>query len=70
MSNQMTKEDAARIQSANAKSGNDPGFASRAQSAADKHQSSQASGSQGGNQSGGQGSSQSGQGHQRSSSGR
>ncbi|KAI5361735.1 hypothetical protein Slin14017_G084680 [Septoria linicola] len=37
MSGQMTKDDAARIQSANAKSGNDQGFASRAQSAGDKN---------------------------------
>ncbi|KAJ4269614.1 hypothetical protein NW762_001282 [Fusarium torreyae] len=33
----MTKEAAARIQSAEAKSGNDPGFAARAQSAGDKN---------------------------------
>jgi hypothetical protein len=37
MSEPMTKEAAARIQSAAAKSGADPSFASRAQSAADRN---------------------------------
>ncbi|KAI5477144.1 hypothetical protein MNV49_006800 [Pseudohyphozyma bogoriensis] len=61
----MSQSDASRIQSAEAKSGNDPGFASRAQSAADRaaYQASQASGGGGGGgaaKSSGQG--QSGQG--------
>ncbi|EME39747.1 hypothetical protein DOTSEDRAFT_27714 [Dothistroma septosporum NZE10] len=33
----MTKGDSSRIQSAEAKSGNDPGFAARAQSAGDRN---------------------------------
>ncbi|EMF09040.1 uncharacterized protein SEPMUDRAFT_120926 [Sphaerulina musiva SO2202] len=50
MSGQMTKGDASRIQSGNAKSGNDSGFAARAQSAADRSANTAASkGSNGGN---------------------
>ncbi|PPJ57723.1 hypothetical protein CBER1_00067 [Cercospora berteroae] len=49
MSGQMSKEDAARIQSANAKSGNDQGFAQRAQSAADKNVNAASKGGNSGN---------------------
>ncbi|CAK1359111.1 uncharacterized protein RHO25_002522 [Cercospora beticola] len=49
MSGQMSKEDAARIQSANAKSGNDQGFAQRAQSAADKNVNTASKGGNSGN---------------------
>ncbi|KAK4611790.1 hypothetical protein CLAFUW4_13460 [Fulvia fulva] len=48
---QMTKGDSSRIQSSEAKSGNDPGFAARAQAAGDKNANA---GNQGGqNNSGG-----------------
>ncbi|KAK5117277.1 hypothetical protein LTR62_005894 [Meristemomyces frigidus] len=48
----MTSTDASRIQSSYAKSGNDPGFASRAQSAGDKNANAAAAQS-GGAKSGG-----------------
>ncbi|KJX99904.1 hypothetical protein TI39_contig348g00031 [Zymoseptoria brevis] len=47
MSGQMTQADAARVQSSQAKSGNDPGFASRAQSAGDRNANSNAGGNSG-----------------------
>ncbi|CAI6087965.1 unnamed protein product [Clonostachys chloroleuca] len=46
--NQMTKEDSSRIQSTQAKSGGDMGFASRAQSAADSRANNNNSGGGGG----------------------
>ncbi|KJK86982.1 hypothetical protein H633G_09164 [Metarhizium anisopliae BRIP 53284] len=54
--NQMTKSDSSRIQSSQAKGGNDMssgGFAARAQSAGDRHDNNQHSGSgNGGSKSG------------------
>ncbi|KAK7894443.1 hypothetical protein LTR67_006204 [Exophiala xenobiotica] len=56
MSNQMTKSDAARIQSSQAKSGGDmssSGFPARAQGAADRNANATASNNSGGQRSGG-----------------
>jgi len=50
-SSKMTTSDASRIQSAQAKSGNDPGFAARAQSAAARNDNA---GGKGGSVGGGQ----------------
>ncbi|KAK4574786.1 hypothetical protein LTR86_001628 [Recurvomyces mirabilis] len=51
--NKMSQTDAARIQSAEAKSGNDAGFASRAQSAGDRNANTSSGGNQQGGKSGG-----------------
>ncbi|KAK3678145.1 hypothetical protein LTR78_002241 [Recurvomyces mirabilis] len=51
--NKMTQNDAARIQSAKAKSGNDAGFVSRAQSAGDRNANAGAGSNQQGGKSGG-----------------
>ncbi|KAF7193196.1 hypothetical protein HII31_05422 [Pseudocercospora fuligena] len=51
--NQMTKDDASRLQSSEAKSGNDPGFAARAQSAADRGANAASNNAGGNNNSGG-----------------
>ncbi|KAK5192975.1 hypothetical protein LTR99_010658 [Exophiala xenobiotica] len=56
MSNQMTKSDAARIQSSQAKSGGDmssSGFPARAQGAADRNANANASNNSGAQRSGG-----------------
>ncbi|KAK5212296.1 hypothetical protein LTR47_007155 [Exophiala xenobiotica] len=56
MSDQMTKSDAARIQSSQAKSGGDmssSGFPARAQGAADRNANANASNNSGGQRSGG-----------------
>ncbi|GAO47219.1 hypothetical protein SAICODRAFT_8773 [Saitoella complicata NRRL Y-17804] len=58
MSGKMSQSDASRIQSSQAKSGNNPGFAARAQSAGDRNANSGqcgGGGGGGGGQSGGGG---------------
>ncbi|BFZ62856.1 hypothetical protein YB2330_003966 [Saitoella coloradoensis] len=54
MSGKMSQSDASRIQSSQAKSGNGPGFAARAQSAGDRNANSGQSGGGGGGGGGGQ----------------
>jgi len=59
---QMSQADAARIQSSEAKSGNDPGFAARAQSAGDRNAASANVGGQGSGGGAGAGASEGAQG--------